>query len=73
MAHGLEEAREAKRKAADLFRDLPELAGLGITKVGKRFAVKLNLRAPLADGIELPEEIDGVPIQIEIVGKIKPY
>ncbi|HEX8151641.1 MAG TPA: hypothetical protein VF698_00885, partial [Thermoanaerobaculia bacterium] len=66
-----DDARAAKHKAAELLRDLPQLAGLGITKVGKRYAVKLNLTAEAE--IELPDEIDGVPLKVEVVGKIRPY
>ncbi len=69
----IEEARSAKRKVAELLRNVPQLAGLGITRVGRHFAVKLNLSGPLTDDIEIPRNIDGVPIQIEFVGKIRAY
>jgi hypothetical protein len=69
----LEEARSAKRKAAELLRNVPQLAGLGITRIGRNFAIKLNLNGPLSSDVKIPRDIDGVPIKVEFVGKIRAY
>jgi hypothetical protein len=68
MAYTLEDARTAKEKARGLF---PSDAGLGITKIGSDYAVKVNLSSPVSDLDNLPTSIDGVPVQVEVVGQIK--
>lgn len=64
----LDEARAAKAKAAAVLGDFP-VVGLGITRCGTGYGVKVNLSEAVA-GRPLPEEIDGVPIKAEVVGKI---
>ena len=66
----LDQARAAKASAAAAFGRLAEVAGVGITRVGDGYGVKVNLSRP-PDTSGLPTEIDGVPIQIEIVGPIR--
>ena len=70
MAITLEQARAAKKSAAALLADLPGVVGLGITKIGEDYALKLNLGAPLPSGISVPERIGGVPVRVEVVGRI---
>jgi hypothetical protein len=66
----LKEARAAKAKAAELVKGHPAVNGVGITRDGDGYAVKLNLSTrPKAD--PLPKQIDGVPVHIETVGSIK--
>ena len=36
------------------------------------YAVKINLSEPVDPGIELPTDIDGVPVRVEVVGTIRP-
>ena len=67
---GLDEARAAKKRAKAIFAKA-SVVGIGITRVGDGYGVKVNLDAPPADGAELPETIDGVPIRIEVVGPIR--
>ncbi len=67
----LDQARAAKPRVHELLRDVPQLAGVGITRVGEGYAVKVNLSAASEDGIDLPTEVDGVPIRIEIVGQVR--
>jgi len=66
----LARARAAKSQAA---ARLPELAdrivGVGVTRVGEDYAVKLNLREPPPHA--LPAEIDGVPLCVDVVGQIR--
>ena len=51
------------------YGDLADLVGVGITKYGDDYAVKVNLARLSARARRLPEEIDGVPIRIEVVGR----
>jgi hypothetical protein len=34
--------------------------------------VKVNIRKPLARGTQVPSHINGVPVQVEVTGPIKP-
>ncbi len=70
MAINLEQARAAKESARALLAALPGVVGVGITKVGKDYALKVNLRAPLPRGVSAPERIGDVPVRVEVVGRI---
>ena len=70
MPISLEQARAAKESAKTLLADLPGVVGLGITKVGEDYALKVNLRAPLPAGVAMPEHIGDVPVRVEVVGRI---
>ncbi len=69
MAVSRDQARAAKLsvKALDA---LPVDAGVGITKLGDDYAVKVNLRGPLPKGVSLPERVGLVPLCVEIVGVV---
>ena len=71
MAITLEQARAAKESAKALLAALPGVVGVGITKIGEDYALKVNLGAPLPAGVSAPERISGVPVLVEVVGKIK--
>ena len=64
----LSQARAAKAKLQTLLRKHPTVNGIGITRLEQGYGVKLNLSAPRDDRI--PDEVDGVPIQVETVGPI---
>ena len=66
----LEQARAAKDSAKALLFALPGVVGVGITKVGKDYALKVNLREPLPAGVSAPDRVDDVPVKIEVVGRI---
>jgi hypothetical protein len=66
----LEKARAAKIKFLDRFAGVSDLNGVGIARVGTGFGVKVNLSKKPASGTELPQDIDGVPIVVEVVGEI---
>jgi hypothetical protein len=68
---GLDEARAAKQRAKAIFADEPSVVGIGITRVGDGYGVKVNLDASPSPDAKLPETIDGVPIRIEVVGPIR--
>ena len=70
MTISLEQARAAKASAGAVLADLPGVVGVGITKVGEDYALKVNLRAPLPAGVTVPDRIDDVPVRVEVVGRI---
>jgi hypothetical protein len=67
----LREARTAKAKVVAAIADDASVVGVGITRIGDGYGVKLNLEAPPAPDANLPEDVDGVPIRIEVVGTIR--
>jgi hypothetical protein len=67
----LQAARAAKPAAAELFGRLADVVGVGITRVGEGYGVKVNLREAPASHVELPEAIEGVPVKVEVVGSIR--
>lgn len=67
----LDEARAAKAQAAETFGRLAEVAGIGITRVGNGYGLKVNLSRLPRTATALPTEIDGVPVRIDIVGPIR--
>ena len=70
MPISLEQARAAKESAKVLLTALPGVVGVGITKVGEDYALKVNLREPLPSGVSAPERIGDVPVKLEVVGRI---
>ena len=70
MPISLEQARAAKESAKVLLAALPGVVGVGITKAGKDYALKVNLREPLPAGVSAPERIGDVPVKVEVVGRI---
>jgi hypothetical protein len=65
----LKEARAAKAKVFEVFASRAEVVGVGITRVKAGYGVKVNLACP-ADS-ELPCEVDGVPVEVEVVGPVR--
>jgi hypothetical protein len=64
----LDEARAAKEKVRAALADRPEVSGIGITRQGDGYAVKVDLARP-CDAV--PDEVGGVPVHAEIVGPIR--
>ncbi len=67
----LEHARAAKQKLAEALAEVDGVVGVGITKVDGHYAVKVNLRQRLDDPKMIPGDVDGVPVQCDIVGEIR--
>jgi hypothetical protein len=64
-----EDALEAKPHALDeLLTNYPEVSGIGIARSGTGWALKVDLRRPASR--DLPEELDGVPVITEVVGRV---
>jgi hypothetical protein len=67
MSVSLEDALEAQERAKALFADLD--LGIGITRVGEDYALKVNLREA-GQKERIPSSINGVPVRTEVVGRI---
>jgi hypothetical protein len=67
----IEKVRAAKPQAARLFEKSGALVGVGITRHGSGYGLKVNLSRPLSQSDALPAEINGVPVQIAVVGTIR--
>ena len=67
----LEAARAAKEKARVVFSRLGRVCGVGITRQGDTYCVKVNLQEELATDCECPNQIDGVPVVVHVVGPIR--
>ncbi len=70
-ARTLEEARAAKPKALEVFAALASVVGVGVTRIGDGYGVKVNLEGKPATETELPASVAGVPVQVEIVGTVR--
>lgn len=67
----LDRVRAAKKTALRQFTKLGKVVGIGITRVRGEYAVKVNLSEPVRPGVELPTDIDGVPVRVEVTGPIR--
>lgn len=67
----LEQARAAKKKAIELFSAIAPVTGVGITKVGSGYGLKVNLQRKPTRGTRLVTDVIGVPVQVEITGPIR--
>lgn len=65
----LAEAREAKEKLRADLEEHDGVRAVGLTWLDPGWAIKVEVDAP---DESLPEEVDGVPVQTEVVGKILP-
>lgn len=68
----LARARAVQKKARTQIGKLAPVSGVGITKVGGQYALKVNLASKPKRGATLPTAIDGVPVRTEVVGAIRP-
>lgn len=69
MGVSIQQARKAKGTLARTLADAKGLVGLGITKVGKDYAVKVNFSTEPQKRV--PSTLAGVPVRVEVVGKIR--
>jgi hypothetical protein len=65
----LDEVRRAKPRALAVFAELATVVGVGITRIGDGYGLKVNLLAEPPSGAALPTEVDGVPVHVEVVGQ----
>ncbi len=67
----LERVRAAKEEGKRVFERHGTLAGIGITRVGERWALRVSFAAPPRDPLLLPQEIAGVPVVVRVVGPVR--
>jgi hypothetical protein len=72
MATTIDKARRAKAKARSLAEAVAIVTGVGLTKVGSAYAVKVNVERANAALAKLPKSINGVSVVYEATGTIKP-
>ncbi len=65
----LERARAAKAHLAERLRGHDAVVGVGVHRRPDGFGVKVDLREA---GLEVPQEVDGVPVTVDVVGRITP-
>jgi hypothetical protein len=67
----IDQARTAKDVAKTELAGVPGIMGIGLTKIGDDYALKINLRQALPANMRVPESIAGVPVKVEVVGTIR--
>jgi hypothetical protein len=65
-----EQARRAKIEVLALLSGRVDLAGVGIQGRDDHYSLTVNLRSPASGA--LPTEIEGVHLQYEFIGDIRP-
>jgi len=64
----LDEARAAKVLVLEQLVDASDVAGVGITKEGLGYGLKINVNRRTK---KLPSSVNGVPVHVEYVGPIR--
>ena len=70
-SHTIEKARAVKPAAMRAFASLAPVVGVGIRKVRGGYGVKVNLAVHPGPEVSIPKSVDGVPVWVEVVGKIR--
>lgn len=65
----LEAARAAKAAALSRFGSVAGVNGIGLSRRGGGYALKINLESEL--DVEIPDRIEGVEVIVEVVGKLR--
>ena len=71
MSITIDQARAAKEAAKAELSNVPGVVGIGLTKIGDDYALKINLRAAPPANVTIPKHIAGVPVSVEVVGDIR--
>jgi hypothetical protein len=69
VSASLDDARAAKEKLSDRLGSHELVRGIGIARLEDGYGVKVDL-ARTPDELELPDELDGVRVVVEVVGKV---
>jgi hypothetical protein len=67
----LDAARAAKTKARHVLSQYGQVNGVGITERDGQYAVKVNLEKATVTDEGWPDSIDGVPLVVQLIGKIR--
>lgn len=71
MKPSKDQARAAKRRLAARIGDVPQVNGIGITRDGDGYGLKVNLVTPLSEAA-VPQHVDGVRVTVDVVGPAMP-
>lgn len=63
-------AEAAMATLAAALRGVPAVSAIGIAVLEGGFGVKVNLKYRVDDGI-IPDDVDGVPVIVDVVGSIQ--
>ena len=66
----LEAARAVKERAKEIFSRYGSVNGIGLTRLGECYAVKVNFESEPLDRASLPQNIEGVPVVIQVIGPL---
>jgi hypothetical protein len=66
----LDAARDAKERAKTIFSRYGTVNGIGLTRVGERYAVKVNFESEPHDQASMPRDIEGVPVVVQVIGPL---
>lgn len=64
-------ARAEKARAAEVFAQIGMVVGIGITRVTSGYGLKVNLRDEPEPGVSVPQDVNGVPVVVEITGPLR--
>lgn len=67
----LEQARAARPAALRTFEHLSTVNAVGIARMGGDYVLKVNLREPIPRGVNVPTQVDGVPVRVEVTGAVR--
>ena len=67
----LQKARAAKVVAEQVFSKLLGDVAIGITRIEGAYGLKINVMKAPADTLQLPNSVEGVPVKVEVTGKIR--
>ncbi len=70
MSATIDNARRAKGIAKTVFSHFGEVVGVGLAPTNDGYAVKVNFGSPPSHPEDMPDTIEGVPVLVEIVGRI---
>ncbi|MGB0093061.1 MAG: hypothetical protein WBP81_11085 [Solirubrobacteraceae bacterium] len=68
----LDQARAAQHQLLERLAAETVVNGIGITRVGDDYGVKVNLRERSAQ-LDIPASVGGVQVTVEVVGRIVPH
>ncbi|MBH8553065.1 hypothetical protein I8751_11945 [Nostocaceae cyanobacterium CENA357] len=68
----LDKAIHASEKVSHLLEGIEEIQAIGVSRSDKGYSVKINLTSPLPTEVasKVPEKLEGVPIETEVVGQV---
>ena len=67
----LDAARAAKSKAKQVLSQYGQVNGVGITERDGQYTIKVNLEKESVTDEDWPDSIDGVPLVVQLIGKIR--